>query len=255
MFLSPLLNHLVGTCRETRRPWVEKVSRSQTSLPNFVQIHLIAKISARETAESEFAQSCFFSFLFSLRVPSETSQLRRAFNTNGLEGFAFQLEKALIGARAIDGQQFLLAKLKTRKNLSPGCLLRRPCFCQLVARKAAKLRPAHAIWAAVRRRVGPGQLLFQSIDRRHFNRALKAVMAMLGAPSSDRCSSHGFRRGTSQELKGAGSPWSVVATSGVWRSPTFLDYLDMSKDVDQGVAQLFAVEFDSDSADEGPAEA
>ena len=103
--------------------------------------------------------------------------------------------------------------------------------------------------------MGPGELLFQSITRRNFNRVLKAVLARIGVPSADRYSSHGFRRGTSQELKETGSPWSVVATSGVWRSPAFRGYLDMSKDVEQGVAQLFAVDFDSDSAEEEAAEA
>ena len=52
-----------------------------------------------------------------------------------------------------------------------------------------------------------------------------------------------------------GSAWPLVATSGIWRSPAFRGYLDMSKDVDQGVSQLFAVNFDSDSADEEPVDA
>ena len=110
------------------------------------------------------------------------------------------------------------------------------------------------MWA-VPRRVGSDELLFQPLARCIFNRALKAALARIGAPSADRYSSHGFRRGTSQELKEAGSPWSAVATSGVWHSPAFRGYLDMSKDVEQGVAHLFAVDFDSDSAEEEPAQA
>ena len=131
--------------------------------PNFIRSHLLVRILTHETARSEFAQACFFSFLFSFRVPSETLQLRRAYNTDDLEGFTPQLEKALIGVRTIDGQDFLLVKLTTRKNLTSGCILRRPCFCHLAARKASQLCPVHVMWAAVRHRVDPGQLLF-SVD-------------------------------------------------------------------------------------------
>ena len=246
-WLAPAVRHVARG--------LKKCQDRSSRFPNFIRSHLLAKIAARETAESEFAQVRFLSSLFSFRVPSETLQLRRASPTDDLEGFTPQLEKALIGVRIIDGQQFLVAKLTTRKNLASGCILRRPCLCQLAAREAANLRPPHAIWAAVRRRVGPGELLFQSITRRNFNRALKAVLARIGVPSADRYSPHGFRRGTSQELKETGSPWSVVATSGVWRPPASRGYLDMSKDVEQGVAQLLSVDFDSDSAEEEPAEA
>ena len=37
-------------------------------------------------------------------------------------------KKALIGVRAICGQQFLSAKLKTRKNLTSGCIYAAPVF-------------------------------------------------------------------------------------------------------------------------------
>ena len=47
--------------------------------PNFIRGRLLAKIAAHETDRGEFAQACFFSFLFSFRVPSGTLQLRRAF--------------------------------------------------------------------------------------------------------------------------------------------------------------------------------
>ena len=151
-WLTPAVRHVARG--------LKKCQDRSFRFPNFTRSQLLAKILAHETVTSEFAQACFLSFLFSFRVPSETWKLRRAYNTDGLQGFTPQLEKALIGSRAIDGQEFLLAKLTTRKNLASGCILRRPCFCQLVARKAAQLCPVHAIWAAVRHRVGPGQLLF-----------------------------------------------------------------------------------------------
>ena len=72
-------------------------------------------------------------------------------------------------------------------------------------------------------------------------------MAKLRIPEAHRFSSHGFRRGTSQDLKESGSPWAVVATAGMWNSPAFRGYVDMSRDVEEGVMRLFDVDMDSES--------
>ena len=58
--------------------------------------------------------------------------------------------------------------------------------------------------------------------------------------------------GTSQELKESGSPWSIVASSGVWHPPAFRGYVDMSRDVELVGHQLCEVAMDSESAAEGP---
>ena len=41
--------------------------------------------------------------------------------------------------------------------------------------------------------------------------------------------------------------WSVVASAGVWHSPAFRGYLDMSRDVEIGAQQLCEADFDSES--------
>ena len=101
--------------------------------------------------------------------------------------------------------------------------------------------------ALIRSRVAPGQLLFRSVNRRNFNRQLKAIMANLHVPVAARYSSHAFRRGATQELKEAGSPWSAIAASGVWHSTSFRGYIDLSRDVELGARYLFDVDFDSES--------
>ena len=112
-----------------------------------------------------------------------------------------QPEKALIGVRAIDGQQFLLSRLTTRKNLASGCILRRSYRCHLAVPGALKLRHAHGSWADVSRRIRPGHLLPQSVTHRNFNRTLKAVLARFRTPSAVRCRSHCPHRFASQELR------------------------------------------------------
>ena len=52
--------------------------------------------------------------------------------------------------------------------------------------------------------------------------------------------------------KSPAPPWAVVASSGLWRPPSFRGYVDMSRDVELGVQQMFDVDFDSDSADDEP---
>ena len=90
-------------------------------------------------------------------------------------------------------------------------------------------------------------MLFRKVYVGNFNRILKTVLKKLSIPEAERYSSHGFRRGTAQDLKEKGSPWAVVATAGLWNSPAFRGYVDMSKDVETSVARLFAVDMDSDS--------
>ena len=81
--------------------------------------------------------------------------------------------------------------------------------------------PVHVFWAEVRRRDRPGHLISQSIYRRNFARALGDLMARVGSPSADRYRSRGFRLGAPQALKETGPRWAAVATSGLWRPPSF----------------------------------
>ena len=116
---------------------------------------------------------------------------------------------------------------------------------------AANLFPVRVFWAAVRRRVAPGKLLFRQVNRCNVNRVLKAVMAKLQVPHAALFTSHACRRGATQDLKESGSPWDVAASAGLWNSPSFRGYLDMSRDVEVGVARLFDVGPDSGGGEPG----
>ena len=146
-----------------------------------------------------------------------------------------------------------MVKFSFRKNVPGGCVLRMPCFCNLGKARASSMCPVHIIRAAIRRRVPPAQLLFRSVNRGNFNRALNAAMAKLLAPEAHRFGPHGFRRGTAQDLMESGSPWAVVAAAGIWNSQDFWGYLDMSRDAEEGAMRLFDFDVDSDSdADQVP---
>ena len=238
-WLSPCIRHVAKG--------IKKRQDKSFRFRNFIRSSILVRIIEHESAVSEFAQEAYLSFLFALRVPSETLQLRRAYSADELLSFSPQPDKALIGLANADGEQFLVVKMSWRKNITAGCIMRRPCFCHLGSELAVGLCPVHSIWPAVRRRVGCGEPLFKKVYVGNFNRILKTVLAKLSVPEAERYSSHGFRRGAAQELKERGSPWAVVATAGIWKSPAFRGYVDMSKDVETSVAKLFAVDPDSES--------
>ena len=155
--------------------------------------------------------------LFPLGAPSETLMLRRAYASGPLDTFSPQPDKALMAVRFVGGEPFLFTKFSWRKNLPSGCILRRPCFCNLTNRKAALIFPVHVFWQLIRCRVDTGKPIFSAVNRRNFNRIPKVVLAKLRIPEADRYSSHAFRRGISQELKESGPPlvccrlfWSVA---------------------------------------------
>ena len=188
---------------------------------NFTRIQETVAIYDRESPIVGCARDSFLSFLVSFRVPSGAPHLRRAYSAGDLAAFSPHPDKSLISVRTIDIVHLLVAKQARRKNLPGGCILRRPCFFGLTSLRAQHLCPVRTCWALIRCRVAPGAPLFPSVNRRNFNRSPNAIMAQLGIPEAHRYSSHGFRRGTTQELKDPGSPWSVAATSGMWHSSAF----------------------------------
>ena len=128
----------------------------------------------------------------------------------------------LIGLRGMMGNECLVIRFERRKNLPNGCILSRPCFCKLASPTARKLCPAHSIWPAIAARVKCGELLFPGFSAQNVNRAIKAVFAKLNVPFAESYTTHGYRRGATQELKEKGSQWPIIASIGEWRSLAFM---------------------------------
>ena len=98
------------------------------AFPNFIFSADLLAIFKHEGPLSPFFQAASLSYLFSLRVPSETLELRRAFADDPLTEFAHQTDKALIGIRPYKGRDLLVVKFAFRKNIRGGCVLFRPCI-------------------------------------------------------------------------------------------------------------------------------
>ena len=131
-----------------------------------------------------------------------------------------------------------------------GCILRRPCFCSIGTTRAIARCPVHSFWPLIKARVHSGSLLFPSITRRNVDRIIKAALGRLSVPHAERYSSRGFRRGSAQELKETGPPWTTVDTAGRWRSASLLSYADTSADVESDMANLLPNPLLSESKDE-----
>ena len=127
--------------------------------------------------------------------------------------------------------------------------MRRPCFCKLGSKNAARLCPVHWFWPWVTKRKS-GQQLFPSLNGRNINRILRAILKKIHVPASERYTSHGFRRGAAQELKESGSQWPIVASLGQWNSLCFNGYVDVSDEMAQQVGKLFINSYEFESDDE-----
>ena len=146
-----------------------------SKFPNYVRARLLLRLIRSGPIQSEFAQACLIRFLFSFRVPPETLQMCRSYREDRLAEFSPQGKKAWIGVRLVKGYPFLAAKLSSRKNLTCGVIMTRPCFCGLDTDAARLVFPVHFLWPAVMDRVPCGKPLSKVSNRRNFNRTLKAI--------------------------------------------------------------------------------
>ena len=84
------------------------------------------------------------------------------------------------------------------------------------------------------------------------NRTLKQVVTKVGNRDGPRFSSHGFRRGATQEVKDSGATLSLIIQSGTWTHAGYRAYLDLQADFAINISSfvLGAIGSDSDDPDE-----
>ena len=105
--------------------------------------------------------------------------------------------------------------------------------------------PVHALGPLVQA-CSPGQRLFEGISAADALRVLRILLAELGTQSPDLYRTHDLRRGHALDLQlsGAqlhvwpvpgvtpvsqGAPLWVILAAGEWKSPAFLDYLNLHR--------------------------
>ena len=175
--------------------------------------------------------------------------MTRAFADDRLTEFVPQDDKALIGTRAYKETWVLVIKFSFRKNIRNGCILMRPCLCGCGSDQAGDLCPVHAVWTRIRDRVKAGDPLFPGLTANVFNRQLKATLTAMGTPEGGKFSSHGFRRGATNEVKNSGSTLATILGTGTWLSACYKNYLDLKADEAIKISTLLLDNVGSDSED------
>ena len=218
---------------------------------NFADFAMLLELLALEGWRSPFVRAAMLSFLFSLRVPSETLLLRRAYGNEPLLSFCRQETKARIGVRISNSVNILVAKFSYRKNIPSGCILRRPCICAPKTSAPHPFCPVHILWHHIRRTTLPGEHLFPELTQRNFNPTLKKTFAKASIPDAERFSSHCFRRGATQALKNCEATPRTLVGSGVWNSKAVLGYVDLTQDESAELSTLLLnPSLSSDSEDD-----
>ena len=207
---------------------------------NSLDPKILDRIVRAETWASEFARICFVTFLFMLRLPSESLPLRRALPTDRLLSKEPLSSPAIIGLREFNGDQRLIIKLARRKNARHGFSATRPCFCGDNFLLPKHNCPIHRFWKAVIAHTEPGELLFPSLQGKKFSRILRAILAKLAVPEAEKYSSHCFRRGAATAILNSGSTLSEIMRTGGWASSAFKVYLDMHRSEELAMKDVLA---------------
>ena len=218
---------------------------------NFIQSNDLFRILEHEN-NSALARIAYISYLFSLRVPSETLQLIRAPATAPLLKFIPQVPKVLIGVQTFEQIEVLVIKFKYRKNIRGGCILLRPCLCNEPKMAARALCPVHFWWKKICESTRVGDPLFPKTYANSVNQQIKAVMDKLGYEQGRKYSSHAFRRGATEEIKDSGSTFATIIKSGTWTAAGFKSYLDLQRDEALNISRLLLENADSNSEDDDP---
>jgi len=173
--------------------------------------------SARLAREFEHSFAYVLSSSFSLRVLSECLPL--CFDSPLVHSRVFVERGA--------GKAVLVVELTSRKTAPQGEVLKRPCICA-AGREADPLCPVHAFYQYLSdcRRSGSVGKLFPSLNPTSFQRVLRIHLRRAGFPDADSATTHGFRRGTTQELVRKEGSLADILRSGGWKSSAFIAYLD-----------------------------
>ena len=211
-------------------------------------LHLLQSVSLT----TEFGQAAFLSFLFLLRVPSGTLQLRFAADSDALADFSPQKFNDIAGVRTISGSPLLSAKFSWRVNIRSVCILRRPCLRDEREELERMLSPSHMIWPRILAGGACRGLLFPSLTRSNFNRFLKRNKTASCFPDGGRFSPHFFRRGGGgpQELLLAGHPENRIKAAGCWISMGFRISIDTQMTGALKITRLIASSIKSASEDD-----
>ena len=160
---------------------------------------------------------CKPSHTFSLHVPSEA--LPMVCSRVGLDHGEHQ------SVVFIDKGQLCL-RLRRRKNMQQGCLLRRSCWCA----SCRVTCPVHVLGNFLASFDAEGaEKPFSQFSPTFALATLRSVLHRMQIPDAETYRMHDCRRGHAKDLQQSGSSLAEILQAGKWRSPAFMQYLDMNE--------------------------
>ena len=101
-------------------------------------------------------------------------------------------------------------------------MLARECWCK----QCTKTCPVHILWKFFEQ-LPIGCAPFYEITGCYANQVLRACCGALKVKQAELFRCHDFRRGHSEDMRNAGATLKEILGAGQWRSPRFLEYLDL----------------------------
>ena len=144
---------------------------------------------------------------------------------------------------AKQGDEIIL-QLACRRNLPQGSTLRRKCWCP----RHGEICPVHALWPFFEG-LPVGHRPFASLKVGSINEGLRRRLGALMVPKASLYRTHDFRRGHARDLQASGASLVEILQAGQWKSPAFLNYLDVNSLESEAVLQAH-LEESSDSDDD-----
>ena len=188
----------IGSSRnfvKRERMWIRR-----TTIQQIVQL--------LEEDDARFAALFLVTYIFLLRLPSEALPITCGKDTSS---HCLFLE-----------DESLVLTLSRRKNRPQGSRLTRGCWCS----ESAITCPVHAIGRVIEE-VEPGTALFEGITSTAALTKLRETLQIAGVAKAGLYRCHDIRRGHAVDLQMSGAPLHTILAAGDWRSPAFLDYLDL----------------------------
>ena len=171
-------------------------------------------------------------YVFLLRVPSEALPIvRRSIGVDNGEQSVISLE----------GDSVQL-KLACRKTKPCGSTLLRQCWCD----QDTATCPLHILWPFFAAQP-EGTKVFAEISDGNARTNLKYMLEVLRVPEAQLYRTHDLRRGHADDMRVNGASLCEILRAGEWRSPAFLEYLDINQLERDAVLEAHMDESDGDS--------
>ena len=194
---------------EKRRQFVRRERR-------FIQQRSVTQLirATVENDEDPFGMAILTTYVFLLRMPSECLPIE-VHSGGRPDGCA--------AAITINDSEIIL-DLKRRKNRPGGSRLIRRCWCH----DCKETCPLHVLGKYMRS-LGDGSRPFALYTPGRALQLLRSYLAIIGVSEAQSYRTHDLRRGHARDLQVRGASLMEILRAGEWRSPAFLNYLDLEE--------------------------